>query len=225
MSVFVRAAAFAAVVVAAQSASAVVIDYTDIPQGTDVVNLVLGPTSVTITAEPDRNFKYKTVNGVTGVGVEGGAVDGEIDNDESIGFAFSEGIYLNTVQICFLYTDGNFGDVGDEIAKFITDIGTWTLTADTATTGTWTGPSGAVSNVSIATEAGGASWIIDAPGTGLFGAGVTSVTMISGNPGASGSYADFSFQNLDFSREIPAPGALACIAAAGALGVTRRRRS
>ena len=224
MSVSVRVAASAALVVIAQTASAVVIDYTDIPDGGTAVNLVLGPVSVDVTA-PVREFEYKTVNGVTGVGIEGGAVDGEIDNDESIDFAFSEGVYLNTIQVCFLYTDGNFGDVIDEIAKFVTDAGTWTLTATSATVGTWTGPAGTVTNVSIATEAGGASWIIDAPGTGIFGAAITSLSLQSGYPSTYAKKADYSFQNLDFSREVPAPGALACMAAAGLVCLTRRRQA
>ena len=224
MSVSVRVAASAALVVIAQTASAVVIDYTDIPDGGTAVNLVLGPVSVDVTASV-RQFEYKTVNGVTGVGIEAGAVDGEIDFEESIDFAFSEGVYLNTIQVCFLYTDGNFGDVIDEIAKLETNIGTWTLTADTATTGTWTGPAGTVTNASIATEAGGASWIIDAPGTGIFGGAITSLSLKSGFPSDHPKKADFSFQNLDFSREVPAPGALACMAAAGVVCLTRRRQA
>jgi hypothetical protein len=224
MSVSVRVAAAAALVVVAQSASAVTIDYTDIPNGGNATNLVLGPVSVAITA-PVRQFEYKTVNSVTGVGISGGAVTGEIDNDESIDFAFSEGVYLNSLQICFLYTDGNFGDVIDEIAKFVTDAGTWTLTATSATVGTWTGPAGIVSNVSIATEAGGASWIIDAPGTGIFGDAITSLSLQSGFPSTESKKADYAFQSLDFSREIPAPGAMACMTAAGMLALPRRRKA
>lgn len=224
MSVYVRTAAFAALVVASQSASAVTIDYTDLPDGANAANLVLGPVTVDVTS-PIRNFKYKTVNGITGVGVSGGAVDGEIDNDESIDFDFSEGVYLNTIKVCFLYTDGNFGDVIDEIAKFVTNIGTWTLTATNSTTGTWTGPAGTVTNVSIATEAGGASWEIDAPGTGIFGAGITSLSLQSGWPSTSSAKADFSFENLDFSREVPTPGALACLGVAAMLGLGRRRHA
>jgi len=222
MFVSVRLAACAAVVVVSGTAFGVTIDYTDIPQGTNAVNLVLGPVTVDVTSSP-RDFKYKTVNGVTGVGVAGGAVDAEIDNDESIDFAFSEGVYLNTIQVCFLYTDGNFGDVIDEIAKFVTDAGTWTLTATNATTGTWTGPAGTVTNVSIATEAGGASWIIDAPGTGIFGAAITSLSLESGFPSSEAKKADYSFQNLDFSREVPAPGALALLGTACIAGAMRRR--
>lgn len=222
MSIAVRLAASAALVVVAQSASAVTINYTDLPAGSNAANLVLGPVSVAVTS-PVRNFEYKTVNGVTGVGISGGAVSGEIDNDESIDFDFSEGVYLNTLQVCFLYTDGNFGDVIDEIAKIVTDVGTWTLTATSATVGTWSGPAGTVTNVSIATEAGGASWIIDAPGDGIFGQAITSLSLQSGFPSTQSKKADYAFQSLDFSREIPSPGALACMAAAGLVGLTRRR--
>ena len=129
------------------------------------------------------------------------------------------------LHIRFLYTDGNFGDVIDEIAKFVTNVGTYTLTATSATVGTWTGPAGDVTNVSIATEAGGASWRIEAPGTGIFGAPITSLSLQSGFPSTSSKKADFSFQCLDFSRNVPTPGALALVGAAGLLTVSRRRRT
>jgi len=217
------AGACTALTAIAGSASAVQINYTALPNNGNIANIVQPPVNITVTS-PIRNFKYKTVNGVTGVGVSGGAVDGEIDNDESINFAFSEAVNLNMIKVCFLYTDGNFGDVIDEVAKFVTNVGTYTLTATTATSGTWTGPAGTVTNVSIATEAGGASWRIEAPGTGLFGAAVTSLSLQSGWPSTYAKKADFAFQCLDYSRNVPTPGAVALLGTAGLVTISHRRR-
>ncbi len=216
----------ATIAMLAGSASAATIGYFDLPNGSNLVNLSRDGVNIAVSA-PLRTFKSKTVNGWTGTGIAGGAVDGEIDGrDESILFSFSEGVVVDTLQVAFLYTDGNFGDVGDESASFITNLGTFNLTATTATTGTWTGPSGAVSNISIATNAGGGVWLIEATLRdlqGLFGGPITSLELKSAIPGTQGKYSDFSFVSTSFVRNVPTPGALACAGAAGLLTLTRRR--
>jgi hypothetical protein len=224
-----RTAAFLATTVIAAlagSASAATINHTDLPNGSNLVNLSLDGIDVAISA-PIRTFKSKTVNGRTGVGIAGGAVDGEIDGgDEAIVFAFSEPVSIDTLSISFLYTDGNFGDVGDEVAKFVTDLGDFTLTATTGTDGTWTGPSGTVTNISIATNAGGGEWLIEATIRnldGIFGGGITSLSLQSGIPSNQSKYSDFSFVSTSFVRNVPTPGAVACAGMAGLLAATRRR--
>lgn len=210
------------------AASAATITHADLPNGSNLVNLNLDGVGVAISA-PVRTFKSKTVNGTTATGIAGGAVDGEIDGrDEAIVFTFTEPVAIDTLSVAFLYTDGNFGDVGDEVAKFVTSLGDFTLTATTGTVGTWNGPSGAVTNVSIATQAGGGEWLIEATIRnlqGIFGGPITSMELRSGEPGAQGKYSDFSFVSTSFVREVPAPGSIALVGAAGLLTFTRRRRA
>lgn len=212
----------------AGAASAGTISHADLPNGTASQDFTLDGVNVTVSASV-RSFKSKTVNGRSGVGIAGGAVDGEIDGaTEAIEFAFSEPVTIDALCVSFLYTDGNFGDVGDEVARFVTDLGDFTLIATTASSATWTSPSGAVSNISLGNNSGGGEWLLATTfrdAGGIFGGPITSLELRSGVPGAQGKFSDFAFVTTTFSASLPTPGAGALLGAAGLVAASRRRRA
>lgn len=166
-----------------------------------------------------NDFKRKTVNGVSAVGVLGGNVSGEIDSSESILFTFDQGVTISDLQISFLYNAGEFGDDPAEQALISTNLGDFVLGVTGPTTADWSG-AGAVANLSVATEAGAGHWSIF--GDDIFGGAITSLRLSSNNPGANASFGDFSFVSLSASP-VPAPGAIGALAIS-CLGLARRRR-
>ncbi len=201
---------------AVTSANAGVIDQADLVEGVNFQQLDVDGVTVTVTTD-HGNTKRKTVNGVTGVGVSGGAVNGEIDKREALNFEFHSPLVVDEITVAFLYDDGQFGDQPAEVADFVTDLGTYTLQVTGPTTATWTG-GGLVENMSIATEAGGGAWTIAGD---LFGGEISSLSLVSGNPGKKAKYADFSFVSLN---AVPAPGS-AALMGLGGLAIARRRRA
>lgn len=218
-----RAAAIVvALLAAAGSARASIINHTDLTAGATHIDLSLAGIDVDVDAAP-RPFKPKTVNGDTAVGIAGGAVDAEIDGTESILFTFSAPVMVSKLSVAHLFTTGNFGDIVDESALITTDAGAFLLTADTATTGLWTG-SGTVTNVSPGTNSGSGWWMTQTvQGASIFGAPTTFIRLESGQPSSQAKYADFGFVNLCFTPSIPAPATLPAFAFAATLA--RRRRS
>jgi hypothetical protein len=166
-----------------------------------------------------RNFRAKTVNGVTGVGIRGGAVSGEIDGTESITFTFDTAVNVTELQISFLYDNGQFGDSPAEAALIATNVGENVLQVTGPTSASWTG-AGTVTNASVATEAGGGHWIL--AGNDIFGGAITSLTLSSGNPGHAGRFGDYAFVSLN-AVPVPAPAGVGLAAGLG-LVATRRRR-
>ncbi len=198
------------------AANADVISYLDLTEGVSSQTLFVDGVQVDVSTWP-RNMELKTVNGVTGMGIDRGAVDGEIDGWEFMKFEFDQAVTINRLELAFLYDEGEFGDRWAEIARVLTDISDDTLTVTSDTTAVWTN-SGVVVNLSVANEQGGGYWQIS--GDDIFGGAVTKVKLKSGNPGFLGKYSDFSFVKMGV---VPAPGT-AFLFGAGALATARRRR-
>lgn len=184
-------------------------------------NISSGGVSITADAAP-RAFKAKTVNSVTGVGISGGAVDGEIDGDESISFSFSKPVRITSFSVAHLYAKPHFGDNPDEVATVDVGFASYDLAVTSTTTALW-GGFGSVLNDSVASEAGGGAWTVF--GSDLFGGLVTDITFRSGNPGSQGKYSDFTFVQLGF-EVIPLPSAagLALVGLGAAASLRRRLR-
>lgn len=199
-------------------ANAGVITQLDLAEGVTNQNVMLGDVATTVTAQ-NGFTQRKTVNGITGMGVSRGSVAGEIDGHESLTFDFAEAIFVDELVISFLYDNGQFGDHPAEVARFITDALDATLQVTGPTTANWTG-FGTVENVSVATEQGGGAWRLS--GEDIFGGPITSLTLLSGNPGDRGHLADFSFVSL--SGAVPTPGT-AALMGLGGLALARRRRA
>ncbi len=209
---------------AASLAHAGVIHHAELTNGLTGVVLTDDAVDVAVTASP-RAFRAKTVNGVTAVGVEGGNVTGEIDSNEIMAFAFDEPVYITSLAIAHLFTDGQFGDHPAEVALISTDVGSFTIEATHSTSGSWTG-AGSLANLSTATNAGAGYWMASTESLktpGIFGAPVTSLALQSGNPGTHAHYADYGFVQLTFAR-VPAPATIPALALAAGLA-SRRRRS
>ena len=216
------AAIISAIAAAAGSAHAGLIDHTDLTAGTSHVDLLIDGVDIDVDASP-RPFKPKTVNGDTAVGIAGGAVDAEIDNDEYILFTFSQPVLVSELSVAHLFTDGNFGDIVDETALITTDAGSFTLVADTATTGIWSGL-GSLTNVSPGTESGSGYWMTQTvQGSSIFGAPITFIRLESDQPSSQAKYGDFGFVDLAFTPVLPSPATLPAFALAATL--VRRRRS
>ena len=215
----VRARALGAAAVCAlacaHAADAGMISYTDLTEGQSVVNLNVGGVAVTVTAAP-RAFKHKSVAGVPGAGVQGGAVNGEIDDVESITFEFAVPITVTSIDIALLYIDGSKNDIGNEAAIFRADGVDHTLQVLDATNASWTGL-GAASNTSNADSAG-AGWNVS--GADIFGQTVSTLVLLPGNAGSNATFGDYTFGALTF---VPTPGAGALLAGALCLGARRRR--
>ncbi|MGP1345773.1 MAG: hypothetical protein ACTS3F_03785 [Phycisphaerales bacterium] len=213
------AAAAAASTTIAGAASASIIQHHELPNGVSSVSMAKDSMGISVAANI-RNFKSKTTNGTTGVGIEGGNVTGEIDGSEFITFTFAQPVHITALQIGQLYTDGNFNDVGDEAARFDTSAGSFLLIADTATTADWNG-FGLASNISLANNSGGGEWRIE--GQNIFGAPITELILRSGSAGPNHTFGDFTFVELSYQM-VPTPGA-ATLTAVGTLMMIRRRRN
>ncbi|MEO1130258.1 MAG: hypothetical protein AAFX05_11205 [Planctomycetota bacterium] len=217
-----RVAPLACVVLCAAPAMAGMIDQSSLPDGANMAMVMDDGVNITVSST-GGNFKKKTVNGVQATGISGGSVNGEIDGDEMMLFEFDQAVTITSLSIAHLYTDGEFGDNGDETAAFLVaetmggSTVTFELEATTATMGTWSGL-GTATNDSIATEAGGGAWTIS--GTDIFGQQVVSVKLVSGNAGNQAKFGDYGFRSLSF---IPTPASAGVLAAAGICALRRRR--
>lgn len=163
-------------------------------------------------------FKAKTVGGVTGVGVSGGSVDGEIDNDEYILFSFSSPVYVTSLSLAHLYTAGHYGDLVNEIARVETNLGSFDLEAASAYAGLWSGL-GTVINDSAAIEGHGGAWTVF--GDDIFGGPITWLRLQSGNPGGSPK-GDYGFVAMSVAL-VPGPAAFPLLLTLALIGGRRRR--
>ena len=156
--------------------SAETIDFTDINPAT---NNVVIPGFVTITSSP-ANFAIRTWQGVTGFGVAGGAVDGEIDlladgnvsSFEFIYMVFAQPTIIEQITLSALYANGNYGDLVNETASIsFNNTFTWPradLTATGANTFNWSGapdynPAAIITNLSPGVEPFAGEWQITNP--------------------------------------------------------------
>jgi hypothetical protein len=199
------------------SAHAGLLNNITLTEGASEINLSIDDIDISVTAMGGP-LKNKTVWGVTGTGIAGGAVPGEIDGEQCLLFTFSQPVYITSLSIAHLFTAGNYNDQWNEVARFITDAGTFELEAAGATSANWNGY-GIVANDSPAIEGHSGAWTIS--GTNILGGPITSLMLISGNPGPLARYADFGFLQLTF-LPLPAPGAIALLVIA-ALTAGRRR--
>jgi hypothetical protein len=217
-----RVAPLACAVFCAAPAMAGMIDQSSLPNGANMAMLMDDGVNIAVSST-GGNFKKKTVNGIQATGISGGAVDGEIDNEEMMHFEFDQAVTITSISIAHLFTDGEFNDNGNEIAAFLVaetmggmDV-VFQLEATTDTTGTWSGL-GSVTNDSIATEAGGGAWTVS--GADIFGQQVVSLKLVSGNAGTQARFGDYGFRSLSF---IPTPATAGLFAAAGMCAMRRRR--
>ena len=96
----------------------------------------------------------KTVDGYQSLGVSGG-VNGEISIGQSITLNFNESQLVNSLSLVAFFADGNYSDVGNEVASITAIYGTqsvsYTLTSG-VDSATWTGlgsVSGLVANAGL----------------------------------------------------------------------------
>ena len=174
----------------------------------------------------------KSQSGIGSLGISGG-VNGEISIGQGLLITFDSPQIVNTLDLSLLYTSGNYGDIGDEVAGFTGSRGSGSslqvfsnsLTADTPTSGILTGP-GSVVNLDPAVENNGALWRITNP----FGTqAVTSILLSALDngiaPNLGGSNTDFGLNALS-TTATPIPGSFLLLGAGMVgLGAWRRMRT
>lgn len=190
-------------------------DYTSVP-GVTVTNV-------------GGAFQTKDAHGVSGLGIQG-TVDGEISRNQSITFQFDTPQIVNTLELVHLYTNGNYGDQGDEVAKLVAYVGgsvafTYTLTATTGTVGTLTGP-GSVTNLAPAVEGTGGHWLIENPFASSFIDALMLTPSSNGSTNLGSPNSDFGFHAMT-TTATPIPGAIWLLGSglAGLIGLRRNRRA
>ena len=195
----------------------------DLPGNTSSANLGFA------TVKASTVFVHKTVAGVEGVGVSDGSdtVGGEIDTTEFIRVTFTESQIVNEIVLSFLYLDGNFGDTVNETARIrygADPLAYGDLAVTSASTATWSGPGGVVTNLDLAIDAHAGKWRIQNP----FGdiavdeLTFTAVKLLKSRTTADSDYALVSIS----STQVPEPGT-ALLGFAGLLGLAAlgRRRA
>lgn len=168
----------------------------------------------------------KNVDGYDSLGVSGG-VSGEISIGQSITMNFDQAQFVNTIDLVALFTDGNYNDVGDEVAQvtgvYGSDSWTYTLTADTASSAAWTGL-GTVSSVESepGRQGNGGVWTLTDP---FGGQAVDSIIFAALDntqaPNLGGSNSDYGIGSVTTSAT-PVPGSV-WLLGSGLLGLVGLR--
>ena len=219
----IAAAATLAAAGAAQAGTVVATSLLGGPQAID------GTTTVSLASSGSPGTK--TVNGITSVGVIGGAAGAEIDIGEQLTASFSSALQVGNVQMSFLYDGPEYRDV-NEVAQLTATLyggGTLvsTLTAVGATTAVASMGTAGIVGGQDADSVGAALWSWSNPfGNAL----VTSITFeaVPGVPGGGCTYCDnqSDYSVYSLTAAVPEPGTYALMAAGLAvMGFIARRRS
>ncbi len=209
------ATAAALLLATASTSLAGVINASNVPveMGTSYANLGFA----TITAEGsgvDATFHAKTVGAYTGFGIGGGYADAEIDlNGEKLTIEYAAPTVITELIFAFLYPNGGWSDVVNEIAR-VTVVSPTSLvgelTATGSTTATWTGSGSTVENLASAVAESGGVWRITNPfgSTAVQKIEFTAVA-VGGGPSDS-TNSDYGIVSIsDADGEVPEPASAA----------------
>lgn len=172
------------------------------------------------------NFVQKDFDGVSGVGVGGGSVDGEIDGNEKITFTSTAGTQLLTsFTVAFLYAANQFGDNVNEFAQVTLGGGpTLVLEVDTTGSATLTGSSGytITNTMNAGAVGGGGYWTVNLTNALAFNS--LEFGTVAPNGGADAAHGDYAFVNFTTAVPEPSTWAMMMLGFAGLGFLTYRRR-
>ena len=146
------------------------------------------------------NLGFKTIDGWTGLGIEGGPSGNEVDLGQFLQVSFLSPEVVNSLSLAFLYDGPEYGDPNEKALITINGTTTYTLQATGEFSAIWSGP-GSVQNLSGANGVNGAVWKLTNPfGNNL----VNSIKFESISvPGGVGNDTDYSLQS--FGTSVPTP--------------------
>jgi len=166
-------------------------------------------------------LSLKEVNGTKGVGIyddlhPNGSLQ-EIDYGEHLMLSTAGPSIWKYIDISFLYQEGAFGDVVDEVAKISAGEKMGTLSIIDEDTAEWS-LGGIVEMLSKSDSTGGGSYRIHNP----FGDMEVSKVTLTSNQDGNYIYSDFGVSGAE-AMPVPEPSVLLGIAMLGGVGALRRR--
>lgn len=169
------------------------------------------------------HLSMKSKAGYDIMGISGGAVHGEIDHSEMMGFTFDKGVSITSLELGLLFIEGQHSDRVNEGATIVVNgTHTFELRLETATKASWYG-NGTVTNHSAGLE-GSAGIFEISDDENIFGMLVTSLELRAPDDGFGGSVgSDYGFTSMGWASPVPTPGAASLLGLGGLLAVRRRR--